>query len=85
MASVAIGHVWLDERGVAWLDDTNVKVVEVVLEHLAHGASPVSCTPINCELRLDKRFVTSSYSLPFANPLISKTMSSTCRCERIDA
>jgi uncharacterized protein (DUF433 family) len=30
----------LDERGVAWLDDTNVKVVEVVLEHLAHGASP---------------------------------------------
>jgi uncharacterized protein (DUF433 family) len=40
MTAVTIGHVWLDERGVAWLDDTNVKVVEVVLEHLAHGASP---------------------------------------------
>jgi hypothetical protein len=25
-------HVWLDERGVAWLDDTNVKVVEVALD-----------------------------------------------------
>jgi hypothetical protein len=49
------------------------------------NTSRVSCTPINYELQLDTRFVTSSYSLPFANPLISKTTSSTCRCEQIDA
>jgi uncharacterized protein (DUF433 family) len=30
----------MDERGVAWIDDTNVKVVEVVADHLAHGSSP---------------------------------------------
>lgn len=40
MTTVTTGHVWLDERGVAWLDDTNVKVIEVALERLAHGSSP---------------------------------------------
>jgi uncharacterized protein (DUF433 family) len=40
MASVATSHVWLDEQGVAWLDDTNIKVIEVVLEQHAHGSSP---------------------------------------------
>ena len=33
-------HINLDESGVAWIDDTNVKVVEVVLDKLAHGSSP---------------------------------------------
>ena len=33
-------HIRLDERGVAWIDDTNIKVVEVVLERIAHGISP---------------------------------------------
>jgi uncharacterized protein (DUF433 family) len=32
-------HIWLDDRGVAWIDRTNVKVVEVVLDKLAHGSS----------------------------------------------
>ena len=27
-------HIHRDERGVAWIDDTNVKVVEIVLDHL---------------------------------------------------
>jgi uncharacterized protein (DUF433 family) len=33
-------HIWLDERGRAWIDDTNVKVIEVVLDKLADGLSP---------------------------------------------
>jgi uncharacterized protein (DUF433 family) len=33
-------HIQLDERGIAWIDNTNVKVVEVVLDKLAHGLSP---------------------------------------------
>ncbi len=32
-------HIRLDGSGVAWIDDTNVKVVEVVLDKLAHGSS----------------------------------------------
>ena len=33
-------HVVIDGQGRAWIDDTNVKVVEVVRDHLAYGWSP---------------------------------------------
>ena len=33
----ALLHVRLDEQGRPWIDDTNVKVIEVVLDHLAYG------------------------------------------------
>ena len=35
-----IAHIQVDEQGVAWIDDTKVKVIEVVLDKLAHGSSP---------------------------------------------
>jgi uncharacterized protein (DUF433 family) len=40
MLIVETAHIRLDERGVAWIDDTNVKVIEVVLDTLAYGSSP---------------------------------------------
>jgi uncharacterized protein (DUF433 family) len=39
-SSEAVTHVVLDKKGVAWIDDTNVKVIEVILDHLAYGHSP---------------------------------------------
>jgi uncharacterized protein (DUF433 family) len=30
-------HIRLDEQGRPWVEDTNVKVIEVVLDHLAYG------------------------------------------------
>lgn len=33
-------HIWLDDRGVAWIGQTNTKVAEVVMDKLAHGWSP---------------------------------------------
>ena len=33
-------HILLDEQGRAWIDDTNVKVIEVVLDKLSSGLSP---------------------------------------------
>jgi uncharacterized protein (DUF433 family) len=40
MTTVEAGlHIVRDERGVAWIDGKNVKVVEVVLDHLAYGWS----------------------------------------------
>jgi uncharacterized protein (DUF433 family) len=33
-------HIKLDERGVAWIDNTNTKVIEVALDMIAHGWSP---------------------------------------------
>lgn len=35
----ALLHIHKDERGVAWIDDSNVKVVEVILDHV-QGNSP---------------------------------------------
>ena len=34
-----VAHICRDDRGVAWIDETNVKVVEVVLDHLAYSWS----------------------------------------------
>ena len=36
----SISHIHCDARGKAWIDNTNVKVIEVVLDHLAYGWSP---------------------------------------------
>ena len=30
-------HIWVDGKGVAWVDDTNTKVKEIALDLLAHG------------------------------------------------
>lgn len=40
MATIVAPHINRDDRGVAWIDDTNVKVIEVVLDRLAYGWSP---------------------------------------------
>ena len=39
MPVVTTSHIWLDDRNVAWIDQTNIKVIEVALERLAHGSS----------------------------------------------
>jgi uncharacterized protein (DUF433 family) len=39
-ATVKSAHIKLDERGVAWIDDTNTKVIEVAQDMIAHGWSP---------------------------------------------
>jgi len=35
--TTATSHIWMDEQGRAWIDDSNVKVIEIVLDHIAHG------------------------------------------------
>ena len=40
MAVSTTAHIRLDDRGVAWIDDTNTKVLEVALDMIAHGWSP---------------------------------------------
>ncbi len=39
IATEPITHIRTDERGRAWIDTTNVKVIEVVLDYLAYGWS----------------------------------------------
>jgi uncharacterized protein (DUF433 family) len=38
--TAATAHIHLDDRGTAWIDDTNTKVIEVVLDKIAYGWSP---------------------------------------------
>jgi len=33
-------QIELDDRGIAWIAGTKVKVTEVVLDKIAHGSSP---------------------------------------------
>ncbi len=40
MPVLTTAHIRLDERGVAWIDSTNTKVIEVALDTIAHGWSP---------------------------------------------
>lgn len=39
IAREASTHIRVTKDGVAWIDDTNVKVVEVMLDHLTYGHS----------------------------------------------
>lgn len=40
MTTIAPPHIRRDDRGAVWIDETNVKVIEVVLDRLAYGWSP---------------------------------------------
>jgi uncharacterized protein (DUF433 family) len=40
MPKTTTAHIHLDDWGRAWIDDTNTKVIEVVLDQIAYGWSP---------------------------------------------
>lgn len=40
MSTAATAHIEIDENGVAWIDNTQVKVIEVVVDKIVHGSSP---------------------------------------------
>lgn len=45
-------HISIDERGTAWIEGTRVKVVEVALDHIAHGWSAEEIARQHPELTL---------------------------------
>ncbi|HYL98052.1 MAG TPA: DUF433 domain-containing protein [Blastocatellia bacterium] len=40
MSTILETHLEIDQNGVAWITGANTKVVEVVIDKLAHGSSP---------------------------------------------
>jgi uncharacterized protein (DUF433 family) len=40
MPTVEISHIHRDAEGKAWIDSTNIKVIEVALDYLATGSTP---------------------------------------------
>jgi len=39
LAAEPIGHIYRDDAGIAWIDRTRVKVLEVATDHVAYGWS----------------------------------------------
>jgi uncharacterized protein (DUF433 family) len=54
-------HVWLDDRDVAWIDDTNTKVKEVVLDRLAGGLNPEEILREHSHLSLAQIYAAFAY------------------------
>ena len=40
LAAVVETHIRLDENGVAWIDNTRVKVIEIAIDKLAYQSTP---------------------------------------------
>jgi hypothetical protein len=40
MPTITDTHIRLDDRSLAWIDNTTTKVLEVALDQIAHGWSP---------------------------------------------
>jgi uncharacterized protein (DUF433 family) len=38
--TAVLNHIRLDEKGVAWIDHTRIKVIEVAMDWLAHRSTP---------------------------------------------
>jgi uncharacterized protein (DUF433 family) len=39
IALESISHIVRDDKGIAWLDKANVKVIDIALDHVAYGWS----------------------------------------------
>jgi uncharacterized protein (DUF433 family) len=40
MSVVTVSHIRIDDRGIAWIEGTKIKVIEVVMDHRAAGLTP---------------------------------------------
>ena len=61
MTAVFTTHLELDSYGVAWIGDTRVKVIEVVLDKIAYGWSPEEIHFQNPHLSLAQIHATLTY------------------------
>ena len=61
MQTVATNHIYLDEEGRAWIDDTNIKVIEVVLDKLVYGWIPEEIQEQHPHLSLTQIHAALSY------------------------
>ena len=61
MLTMETAHIYLDERGVAWIDDTNTKVIEVVLDKIAYGLNPEEIYHEHPHLSLAQIYAAFSY------------------------
>jgi len=56
-----ITHIRRDERGVAWIDETNIKVIEVVMDWMASASSPEELQRQHANLSLAQVYSALAY------------------------
>jgi uncharacterized protein (DUF433 family) len=54
-------HIRLDEQGRAWIDDSKVKVIEVILDHVAYGWSAEEIHTQHSHLSLGQIYAALAY------------------------
>jgi uncharacterized protein (DUF433 family) len=60
-ATTVTPHVWTDKRERAWIDDSNVKVIEIVLDHVAYGWSAEEIHAQHSHLTLGQIYAALAY------------------------
>jgi uncharacterized protein (DUF433 family) len=60
-ATIVTPHIWTDERERAWIDDSNVKVTEIVLDHVAYGWSAEEFHAQHSHLSLGQIYAALAY------------------------
>ncbi|MGB7160494.1 MAG: DUF433 domain-containing protein [Tepidisphaeraceae bacterium] len=61
MTAVTTSHIVLDEHGRPWVEGTNTKVVEIVLDKLAYGWEPEEIHRNHPHLPLSKIYAAFTY------------------------
>ena len=61
MPTTVATHIYLDDRGRPWIEGTNTKVVEVVLDKVAYGWGPDEIHQNHPHLPLSKIYAAFSY------------------------
>lgn len=61
VSTVTSSHIELDNRGVAYVAGTQVKVIEVVLDHISYGFSPAEIHLQHRHLSLAQIYAALSY------------------------
>ena len=72
MTAVLTSHIVLDDTGRPWIEGTNTKVVEVVLDRLAYGLSPEEIHRHHPHLPLAKIYAALAYYYDHQNELDSE-------------
>jgi uncharacterized protein (DUF433 family) len=60
-ATTVTPRIWTDEQGRPWIDDSNVKVIEIVLDHVAYGWSAEEIHAQHSHLSLSQIYSALAY------------------------
>jgi uncharacterized protein (DUF433 family) len=82
MTTDIVSHIRLDERGVAWIDDTRSKVIEVAMDHLARGWSADEIHRQHPHLSLAQAHAALAFYYDYQAEFDSKIAESLARAEK---